>query len=125
MAELTTKRKPTQADVARRAAVSQAMVSYVLNDHPAVSVPTETRRRILEAVEALGYVPNSAARSLRTRKTLTLAAIIPDITNPYYPAFIRGIQDAAETQGFDVISYNTGRRILRHPEPLRKYKRQP
>jgi LacI family transcriptional regulator len=107
MTELTTKRKPTQADVARRAAVSQAMVSYVLNDHPAVSVPTETRRRILEAVEELGYVPNSAARSLRTRKTMTLAAIIPDITNPYYPAFIRGIQDAAETEGYDVISYNT------------------
>jgi LacI family transcriptional regulator len=107
MTEWTTKRKPTQADVARHAAVSQAMVSYVLNDHPAVSVPTETRRRILEAVAELGYVPNSAARSLRTRKTLTLAAIIPDITNPYYPAFIRGIQDAAETQGFDVISYNT------------------
>jgi LacI family transcriptional regulator len=105
--ELTTKRKPTQADVAKRAAVSQAMVSYVLNDHPTVSVPTETRRRILDAVAELGYVPHSAARSLRTRKTLTIAAIIPDITNPYYPAFIRGIQDSAEREGFDVISYNT------------------
>jgi LacI family transcriptional regulator len=89
--ESPTKRKPTQSDVARRAAVSQAMVSYVLNDHPAVSVPTETRRRILDAVAELGYVPNSAARSLRTSKTLTIAAIIPDITNPYYPAFIRGV----------------------------------
>jgi LacI family transcriptional regulator len=105
--ESPTKRKPTQSDVARRAAVSQAMVSYVLNDHPAVSVPTETRRRILDAVAELGYVPNSAARSLRTSKTLTIAAIIPDITNPYYPAFIRGVQDAAETENFDVISYNT------------------
>ena len=104
MTELTTKRKPTQSDVARRAAVSQAMVSYVLNDHPTVSVPMETRQRILDAVAELGYVPSSAARSLRTRKTLTIAAIIPDITNPYYPAFIRGIQDASEIQGFDVIS---------------------
>jgi LacI family transcriptional regulator len=107
MTESTTRRKPTQADVARKAAVSQAMVSYVLNDHPMASVPLTTRRRILDAVAELGYVPNSAARSLRTRKTLTIAAIIPDITNPYYPAFIRGIQDAAETEGFDVISYNT------------------
>ena len=107
MADRITKRKPTQADVARRAAVSQAMVSYVLNDRSTLSVPVETRRRILDAVDELGYVPNSAARSLRTRKTLTIAAIIPDITNPYYPAFIRGIQDVAETRGYDVISYNT------------------
>jgi LacI family transcriptional regulator len=99
--------QPTQADVARRAAVSQAMVSYVLNDHPAVSVPNETRRRILDAANALGYVPNRAARTLRTRKTSTIAAIIPDITNPYYPAFTRGIQDAAEHRAFDVITYNT------------------
>lgn len=107
MVERTIRRKATQSDVAERASVSQAMVSYVLNDHPAVSVPTETRRRILDAMADLGYVPNIAARTLRTRKTLTIAAIIPDITNPYYPAFVRGIQDAAETSGFDVITYNT------------------
>lgn len=100
-------RRPTQADVARLAAVSQAMVSYVVNETSTVSIPEETRRRVLDAVESLGYVPHSAARSLRTRKSWTIAGIIPDITNPFYPAFERGIQDVAETHGYDVITYNT------------------
>jgi LacI family transcriptional regulator len=101
-------RKPTQADVARVAGVSQALVSYVLNDNPTISVPETTRRRILDAIDELGYVPDGAARSLRTRKTHTIAGIIPDITNPFYPAFERGIQESAESHGYDLIVYNTG-----------------
>jgi LacI family transcriptional regulator len=100
-------KKPTQGDVAARAGVSQAMVSYVLNDSPVFSVPAETRQRILDAVDDLGYIPNGAARSLRTRKTYTIASIIPDITNPFYPAFERGIQESAESYGYDLIVYNT------------------
>lgn len=101
------KKRPTQADVARRANVSQALVSYVLNDTSPVSVPLETRQRILDAMAELGYVPNLTARSLRTNKTYTIAGIIPDITNPFYPAFERGIQDVADRQGYDLIMYNT------------------
>jgi LacI family transcriptional regulator len=101
------KKRPTQADVARRANVSQALVSYVLNDSLPVSVPPETRQRILDAMAELGYVPNMAARSLRTNKTYTIAGIIPDITNPFYPAFERGIQDVADREGYDLIMYNT------------------
>jgi LacI family transcriptional regulator len=100
-------RRPTQADVARIAGVSQAMVSYVLNGKTILAVPDETRQRILDAIEALGYVPDRRAQSLRTRKTYTIACVIPDITNPFYPAFARGIQDVAEAQGYDCISYNT------------------
>jgi len=101
------KNRITQTEVARRANVSQAMVSYVLNDTATVSMPVETRQRILQAMDELGYVPNRAARSLRTNKTYTIAAIIPDITNPFYPAFGRGIQDVAEQQDYDLIMYNT------------------
>jgi LacI family transcriptional regulator len=101
-------KKPTQADVAKLANVSQATVSYVLNGNPSVSVPEVTRRRILEAIDELSYVPNGTARSLRTRKTWTIAAVIPDITNPFYPAFERGLQGAAEARGYDLIVYNTG-----------------
>ncbi len=101
------KKRPTQADVARLAGVSQTTVSHVLNNNTAISVPPETRRRILEAIDQLGYVPDGTARSLRTRKTHTIAAIIPDITNPFYPAFERGIQDTAERHGYDLITYNT------------------
>jgi LacI family transcriptional regulator len=101
------KKQPTQADVARRAGVSQATVSYVLNNNTVIAVPDETRRRIQDAIRDLGYIPDRAARSLRTRKTYTLAGVIPDITNPFYPAFERGIQDLADQHGYDLIMYNT------------------
>jgi LacI family transcriptional regulator len=83
------------------------MVSYVLNASTTVSVPEETRARVLAAMRELGYVPNRAARSLRTNKTLTIASIIPDIANPFYPAFVRGIQDVADQHGYDLIMYNS------------------
>ncbi len=105
--DATIPRRPTQADVARLSHVSQAMVSYVLNDNMSFTVPQETRQRILDAVDRLGYVPNRTARSLRTRKTHTIASIIPSITNPFYPTFQRGLQDVAESHGYEVIVYNT------------------
>ena len=107
MSTLTRRKRPTQADVARRAGLSQAMVSYVLNANTGVSVPEETRARVLAAMQELGYVPNRAARSLRTNKTLTIASIIPDIANPFYPAFVRGIQDVVDYHGYDLIMYNS------------------
>jgi len=89
------------------AGVSQAVVSYVLNDNQGISISPETRERVHDAIAKLGYVPNTAARSLRSQRTFTVAAIIPDITNPYYPTFIRGIQDVAQSHGYDVLAYNT------------------
>ncbi len=101
------KGKPKQSDVAKLAGVSQAMVSYVLNGSSSSTIPDETRRRILDAIEQLGYVPDRSARNLRMRRANTIATIIPDITNPYHPAFARGVQDVAEQNGFDTIIYNT------------------
>lgn len=100
------KKRVTQADVARYAQVSQAMVSYVINGS-AVSIPLETKDRIVKAMEELGYIPNVTARRLRASKTLTIAGIIPDITNPFYPAFERGVQDIVDKQNYDLIIYNT------------------
>jgi LacI family transcriptional regulator len=105
--ETPRKRRPTQADVARLANVSQTTVSHVLNNNTAIALPPETRQRIQDAIDELGYVPDRTARSLRTRKSYTIAGIIPDITNPFYPAFERGIQDVAERHGYDLIMYNT------------------
>jgi LacI family transcriptional regulator len=100
-------RRPTQYDVAERAGVSQATVSQVLNSTSAISVPEETRQRILAVVQELGYVPNLSARSLRTQKTYTIAVIIPDITNPFYPLFLRGMQDITEENDYNLIAYNS------------------
>ena len=101
------RKRPTQADVARLASVSQPVVSYVLNADSCASVAAGTRQRVLDAIATLGYVPHHTARSLRRRRTFTISSAIPDITNPYYPAFERGIQDAAEREGYDLITYNT------------------
>lgn len=100
---------PTQADVARRAGVSQAMVSYVLNDNSNISVPSETRQRIQAAMDALGYIPNKAARTLRTSVTRTIACIVPDITNPFHTVFARGVQTVTQARGYELILYNTDR----------------
>jgi LacI family transcriptional regulator len=116
---VSTRRRPTQADVARLAAVSQPVVSYVLSGDPQAPVAEETRRRVLAAIADLGYVPNHSARSLRRRRTFTIAGVIPDITNPFYPAFERGIQDVAEAAGYDLITYNTDGEIERERKFLR------
>lgn len=99
-------KRPTQADVARLAGVSQALVSYVLNGS-AVSVTPSTRRRIVEAIQTLGYIPDGAARSLRTRRTMTIALVVPDITNPFWPEVQRGVQEVANTNGYQVMTFNT------------------
>lgn len=111
-------RRPTQADVAKLAGVSQSAVSQVL--YPGNSViPEETSRRILDAVDQLGYVPNKLAQSLRTKKTFTIASIIPDITNPFYPAFQRGIQSITNLHGFDLIVYDTDEKAENEERSLR------
>ena len=99
-------RRPTQEDVAKLAGVSQSTVSQVLNRNDS-AIPEETRQRILGAMDQLGYVPNKFAQSLRTKKTFMIASIIPDITNPFYPAFQRGIQSVTNQKNYDLIIYDT------------------
>jgi LacI family transcriptional regulator len=82
------------------------MVSMVLSGTSA-PIPEETRQRISLAAAELGYAPNRFARALKTSRTMTLACIVPDITNPFYPSLIRGIQSVAEAQGYDVLAVNT------------------
>ena len=100
-------RRATQKDVASRAGVSQATVSMVLGGGSSASLPPETVERIQAAARELGYVANSVAQALKTRRTMTLACVVPDITNPFYPALIRGVQKTAQAQGYDVITLNT------------------
>ena len=101
--------RPTQKDVARLAGVSRATVSYVINGRSGgkVQITAETRRRVLEAIEALGYQPDVTARSLRTQKTHLLAIMLPDLTNPFYPMLVRGAQAAAEQQDYQILVYDS------------------
>ncbi len=106
MIKSNVKKRITQADVAHHAGVSQAMVSYVINKSK-VSIPQETRQRIQDSMHDLGYTPNVTAQRLRTNKSMTIAGVIPDITNPFYPTFERGIQEVVDEENYDFIIYNT------------------
>lgn len=95
----------TIKDVAKAAGVGQATVSRVLNGSGPVG--QETRERVLAAARSLGYVPNMLARGLVNRATGTVGLIIPDITNPFFPAVTRGVEDAASQAGYTVFLCNT------------------
>ena len=98
--------RATQKDVAKAAGVSQATVSMVLSGGGA-SIPAETWARITKAAKDLGYVPNRFAQALKTSRSMTIACIVPDITNPFYPSLVRGIQSIADGLSYDVMTVNT------------------
>ncbi|SED68625.1 LacI family DNA-binding transcriptional regulator [Ruania alba] len=83
-----------RADVAERAGVSPAVVSYVLNGGPR-KVSPDTRDRVLKAVRDLDYRPNHVARSLRTQRTMTIGLIVPDLANPFFTELMHSIQREA------------------------------
>ena len=95
----------TITHVARRAGVSPVTVSRVINNAPNVRV--ETREKVERVIRELGYVPNEVARSLRSRRTLSLALLLPDITNAFWTTVARGVEDAAQGRGYTVFLCNT------------------
>ena len=102
------KRRPTMYDVAKMAGVSQPTVSRVLNPTPNTpQISDDTTRRVLEAVEKLGYRPNVVARSLRTQRTQTVALMIADLANSFYHVLARTIQDVAREQDYEVLISNS------------------
>ena len=91
-------------EVATRAAVSTATVSRYLNGK---NVRPAARQRIMTAIGDLSYSPNRLARGLKTKKSKVLGVVIPDITNPFFPAVVQGIEDTARAAGFSVMLFNT------------------
>jgi LacI family transcriptional regulator len=95
----------TIQDVAAMAGVSVASVSRVMNNSRAVQ--PGTRERVERAARELGYVPNEAARSLKLARSMLFACVIPDVTNPFFPELVRGIEDIAIGQGYGTLLCNT------------------
>lgn len=112
-------RRPTQRDIAIATGMSQTAVSLVLNQVKSSTVSAQARDRILQTAERLGYVPNRMARNLQSARTRTLACVIPDITNPAYPALVRGFQSAAEAAGYDTMIFDTDGTLEREGRALR------
>jgi LacI family fructose operon transcriptional repressor len=91
-------------DVARAAGVSPATVSRTLGNGP---VSAEVRAKVIEAVRSTGYRPNLSARRLRSQDSQTIGLIVADISNPFFTAVARAVEDAAYQAGLRVILCNT------------------
>ena len=95
----------TMSDVARRAGVTAATVSNVINKKGIVG--EETRQRVLAIIEELGYRPNLVARGLRQKLSYTIALILPSISNPFYPEIADEIEAVAREQHYHILLCNT------------------
>ncbi len=95
----------TIKDVAKQADVSVATVSRVLNNNGYVN--EDTRKKVLKAIDALNYKPNSVARSLFKKQSKTIGLIIPDIMNPFFPELARVVEDVMHQHGYTVILCNS------------------
>lgn len=94
-------------DVAREAGVHTATASRALNPAMRGAVSRKTVRRVEQAAQRLGYVPNALARGLRTARSNVIALIIPDITNALFPALVRGAAQVLGTAGYTLVLTDT------------------
>ncbi|MBF6595697.1 MAG: LacI family DNA-binding transcriptional regulator [Thermaceae bacterium] len=110
------RKRVNHKDVAERAGVSVATVSYVVNNGPR-PVSTKAREQVEKAIWELGYYPNELARSLRRQQSSTIGVIIPRMTNPVYAEVVRGLEGICTQEGFLVLLCNTERQ----PELERRF----
>ncbi|MEW2394906.1 LacI family DNA-binding transcriptional regulator [Streptomyces sp. NPDC046862] len=91
----------TMVDVAQHAGVSVATVSHVLNNTRAVR--PQTRQLVLDAIEALGYTPNTLARSLVTSRTRSIGLAVSAVSNPYFTEILQGVEAGALEHGYSLL----------------------
>ncbi|MGI6113131.1 MAG: LacI family DNA-binding transcriptional regulator [Mahellales bacterium] len=96
---------PTMWDVARLAGVTQATVSHVING--TASISKEVKKRVMDAIDELGYVPNAAARSLKQNKTNTIGLIIPDVHSGFFSQMAKSVEENARKYGYITFLCNT------------------
>jgi len=108
--------------VAKRAGVSTATVSRVLS-RPEIVAPG-TRRKVMRAVEFLGYAPNAAAKNLRTLRSRKVLVTVPDISNPFFSLILQGIEDTALGQGYSVLVGDTQHDVKREERYAQMLKRR-
>jgi LacI family transcriptional regulator len=99
----------TRDDVARRAGVSSALVSYVINNGPR-PVAAATRARVLAAIRELGYNPSAVARSLRLQRSTTIGIIVPTL-DLILAEVIRGAQQVVRQRGLRVVQYDVAHQV--------------
>ncbi|MDW7668997.1 MAG: LacI family DNA-binding transcriptional regulator [Bacillota bacterium] len=95
----------TIRDVSKKSGYSVATVSRVINDSDLVT--EETKKKVGQVIEELGFVPNNTARGLSTRKSFAIGMIVPNISNPFFGELIKGAEEAAGEKGFNIIILNS------------------
>ncbi|MFT8350919.1 LacI family DNA-binding transcriptional regulator [Clostridium saccharoperbutylacetonicum] len=93
--------KLTIVDVAKKANVSVATVSRVMNGN--YPVKEETKRRVLEVIEELNYIPNMQARELTQQKSATIGVVVPSINNMFFPEVINGIENSLKVHSLSLV----------------------
>jgi len=99
--------RTTLADVAKRAGVNVSTVSRSLNHETQSQVSKSTVAKIRKIAEEMHYSPNTVARGLRTRKSMTIGVIVPDLTNPIFPPIVRGVDSVLFSKGYSALVVNT------------------
>jgi LacI family transcriptional regulator len=114
-------RRPTVSmkDVAALAGVSVMTISNVLN-RPEVVAP-ETRHRVLEAIDRLGWVRNESARQLRAGRSASIGLVVRDITNPFFSDLARGVEEVAAAAGYSVLLSNSAHSLSRERAAVELY----
>jgi LacI family repressor for deo operon, udp, cdd, tsx, nupC, and nupG len=95
----------TIQDVARQAGVSVATVSRVLNDSSSVS--SDTRDRVMRVMTDMDYQPNLLGRNLRCRTANMVLVLLPKISNPFFSSIVKGIEEIAHQNRFNILLCNT------------------
>jgi DNA-binding LacI/PurR family transcriptional regulator len=111
---------PNIRDVARRAGVSVATVSFVLNAAQRHRIRPKTQHRVLAAVKELGYSPNAAARNLAVGRSHMLGVLISDIRNPFFPEITAAFQESANLRDMEAVVVNTNYDAQRTRETLNR-----
>ena len=112
----------TISDIAKKANVSSATVSRVLNSSGYVK--DETKKRIQDVIKEMNYTPSAIARSLSKSETNTIGVIVPDITNSYFGEIIKGISEIAEKNNLNIILFNTDNYLEKEIRALNVLKEQ-
>jgi DNA-binding LacI/PurR family transcriptional regulator len=110
--------KSNMNEIARLAKVSLGTVSNVLSGLPTVREPL--RKRVMDAVDSLGYQPNQLSRGLRKNKTNIIGMIISDVSNPFFPAVVKGAEDTAFNNGYRLFLCNTDNDFVKEETYLRE-----
>lgn len=98
--------RPTLSTVAKKVGVSKMTVSRVINNRPGAS--PELRKKILDAIKEIGFVPSASARSLASGRSNLIGVIVPDIVSEWIIPLILGIGSEAENRGFQMLLHSTG-----------------